>query len=76
MAARKTCPRETSKPKAAEALCGAGPAAARGEREASVRGAWARLDRHNGVVARDGLMKRRYERTWSRWRIGRTTVGR
>ena len=30
--------RETSKPRAAEALCGAGPAAARGEREASVRG--------------------------------------
>ena len=28
----------TSKPRAAEALCGAGPAAARGEREASVRG--------------------------------------
>ena len=30
--------REISKPRAAEALCGAGPAAARGEREASVRG--------------------------------------
>ena len=35
---RRKRQRETSKPRAAEALCGAGPAAARGEREASVRG--------------------------------------
>ena len=35
-------------------VCGAGPAAARGEREASVRGVGARLDRHNGGVGRRG----------------------
>ena len=29
----------------------------------------------NGGVGREGLMKRRYERTWSRWRVGSVATG-
>ena len=59
-----------SKPRASEALSGAGPAASRGEREAFVRGVGpGSIDTTEESDPR-GSMKRRYERTWSRWRVG------
>ena len=64
-----------SKPRAAEALCGAGPAAARGEREASVRGVGPGSIDTTEESEGEGLMKRRYERTWSRWRVGSVATG-